>query len=101
MRPLEHTVSERVDDEAQLVQGYCAAVPGALCDEGHAPLVPGGLRLHERLEQIDASLERVAQKTEPAETAPTLTRHPQPCLGGDGSVLATLGGDVSLRAGSR
>ena len=39
------------------VHGYCAAVRGALADEGKAPLEPGGLRLHERLEAIDASLE--------------------------------------------
>jgi hypothetical protein len=65
IRPLERAVSERDDEEAQVVQGYCAAVRGALSDEGHAPLEPGGLRLHERLEQIDASLERVAQKGGP------------------------------------
>ena len=62
IRPLERAVSEREDDEAQIVQGYCAAVRGALSDEGKAPLEPGGLRLHERLQQIDASLQRAEQK---------------------------------------
>ena len=62
IRPLERAVSERDDAEAQVVQGYCAAVRGALTDEGKAPLEPGGLRLHERLEQIDASVQRAAQK---------------------------------------
>lgn len=62
IRPLERAVSEREDEEAQVVQGYCAAVRGALSDEGQAPLAPGGLRLHERLEQIEASLQRAKQK---------------------------------------
>jgi hypothetical protein len=62
IRPLERAVAEREDEEAHIVQGYCAAVRGALADEGKAPLEPGGLHLHERLEAIDASLERAEQK---------------------------------------
>lgn len=62
IRPLGRAVSEREDEEAQVVQGDCAAVRGALSDEGQAPLEPGGLRLHERLEQIEASLQRAKQK---------------------------------------
>jgi hypothetical protein len=62
IRPLERAVAGRDDEEAQLVQGYCAAVRGALVDEGKSPLEPGGLRLHDRLEAIDASLQRTAQK---------------------------------------
>jgi hypothetical protein len=62
IRPLERAVSEREDEEAPVVQGYCAAVRGALSDEGKAPLEPGGLRRHERLEQIDASLQHGEQK---------------------------------------
>jgi hypothetical protein len=62
IRPLERAVVGGDDEEAQLVQGYCAAVRGALGDEGKSPLEPGGLRRHARLEAIDASLQRAAQK---------------------------------------
>lgn len=62
IRPLERAVEGRDDEEALVVQGYCAAVRGALADDGKSPLEPGGLRLHERLEAIDASLERAGQK---------------------------------------
>lgn len=62
IRPIERAVSDREDAEAQVVQGYCAAVRGALSDEGQAPLEPGGLRLHERLEQIETSLQHAEQK---------------------------------------
>jgi hypothetical protein len=62
IRPLERAVAEREDEEAHIVRGYCAAVRGALADEGKAPLEPGGLHLHERLQAIDASLARAEQK---------------------------------------
>lgn len=62
IRPVERSVAGRDDEAAQVVQGDCAAVRGALTDEGKAPLEPGGLQLHDRLEMIGASLERAAQK---------------------------------------
>ena len=62
IRPLERALDGREDEEAQIVQGYCAAVRGALADEGKAPLEPGGVQLHERLAAIDASLTRAGQK---------------------------------------
>jgi hypothetical protein len=62
IRPLERALGGREDEEAQIIQGYCAAVRGALADEGQAPWVPGGVQLHERLAAIDASLTRVGQK---------------------------------------
>jgi Transposase, Mutator family len=62
IRPLERAVSGREDAEAVIVQGYCAAVRGALSDEGKSPLEPGGLRLQERLELIARSLHRAEQK---------------------------------------
>ncbi len=40
--------------------GATAAVRSALTDDGRPPLVASGLRLHERLETIAASLDRVA-----------------------------------------
>ena len=62
IRRLERAVQGREDAEAQVMQSYCAAVRGALGDDGKCPLEPGGLRLHERLEAIEASLERAGQK---------------------------------------
>lgn len=62
IRPVERPVAGRDDEAAQVVQGYCAAVRGAVTDEGKAPLEPGGLQLHDRLEMISASLARAAQK---------------------------------------
>jgi hypothetical protein len=44
------------------VQGYCAAVRSALTDDG--PLEAAGLRLHDRLEAIEASLGRIEEKGE-------------------------------------
>lgn len=76
IRPLERAVGGREDEEAQIIQGYCAAVRGALADEGQAPLVPGGVQLHERLAAIDASLTRVGQKRGPAQTVTTAARDP-------------------------
>ena len=44
------------------MQGYCAAVRSALTDDGSPPLEAAGLRLHDRLEAIEASLGRIEQK---------------------------------------
>jgi hypothetical protein len=62
IRPLERTVEGREDEEARIVQGYCAAVRSALTDDGRPPLEASGLKLHERLSAIAESLERVAEK---------------------------------------
>ena len=48
------------DDEAEIVRGYCAAVRSALTDDGLPPLTAPGLKLHERLSRIAASLDHVA-----------------------------------------
>ena len=48
--------------EAEVVRGYCSAVRSALTDDGRPPLEASGLKLHERLGAINASLERVAGK---------------------------------------
>ena len=60
VRPIERKVEGWSDEEAQIVQGYCAAVRSALTDDGRPPLA--GLRLHDRLEAIEASLGRIEQK---------------------------------------
>jgi hypothetical protein len=62
IRPLERAVEGREDEEAEIVQGYCAAVRGALSDDGRAPLEPSGLKLEERLSAIAASLDRVTEQ---------------------------------------
>jgi hypothetical protein len=50
------------DAEAEIVRGYCAAVRAALTDDGLPPLAASGLKLHDRLSRIAASLDRVAAK---------------------------------------
>lgn len=62
IRPLERAVEERTDAEAAIVRGYAVAVRSALTDDGVAALDAPGLRLHERLSQIQASLQRVEEK---------------------------------------
>jgi hypothetical protein len=42
-----------------VVRGYCAAVRAALTDDGLPPLAASGLKLHDRLSHIAASLDRV------------------------------------------
>jgi hypothetical protein len=59
VRPIERAAEGQEDEEGEAVRGYCAAVRAALTDDGRPPLVASGLRLHERLEQIAASLDRV------------------------------------------
>jgi hypothetical protein len=62
IRPLERAVEGREDEAAEIVQGYGAAVRGALSDDGRAPLEPSGLKLEERLSAIAASLDRVTEQ---------------------------------------
>jgi hypothetical protein len=66
VRPIERAVEGRDDGEAQAVRGYCLAVRSALTDDGRPPLCAAGLRLHERLSLIHASLRRVVEKGGPA-----------------------------------
>ena len=48
--------------EAEVVRGYCAAVRAALTDDGLPPLAASGLKLHDRLSRIAASLDHVATR---------------------------------------
>src|SRR5262245_38578027 len=50
------------DAEAEVVRGYYAAVRAALTDDGLPPLAASGLKLHDRLGRIAASLDQVAAK---------------------------------------
>lgn len=62
VRPIERALEGRADDEATAIRGYCLAVRSALTDDGHPPLCAAGLRLHDRLATIHASVARVAGK---------------------------------------
>jgi len=60
IRPIEREVEQLYDEEAMITRKYCLAVRSALTDDGHPPLAAPGLKLHERLSLITASLKRAA-----------------------------------------
>jgi hypothetical protein len=65
IRKIERAAAEEAaegedDAEAEVVRGYCAAVRAALTDDGLPPLAASGLKLHDRLSRIAASLDHVA-----------------------------------------
>ena len=62
VRPIERAVEGRAGPEADVTRGYCLAVRSALTDDGRPPLCASGLKLRDRLEAIDASLGRLAEK---------------------------------------
>jgi len=62
VRPSERALEGRDDAEATAMRGYCLAVRSALTDDGRPPLCAPGLRLHDRLTAIHASLGRLAEK---------------------------------------
>jgi hypothetical protein len=67
IRPIERQAAKRAesdpeDEESEIVRGYCAAVRAALTDDGLPPLAASGLKLQDRLNQIAASLDRVAAR---------------------------------------
>ena len=62
VRPIERALGARDDPEAEAVRGYCLAVRSALTDDGRAPLCASGLKLHDRLAAIAASVARVEAK---------------------------------------
>ena len=99
IRPIERAAEGSEDDEGEAVRGYCAAVRAALTDDGRPPLVASGLRLHERLEQIAASLDRVAAGVG---TLPKgllrLRQLLRRGLGGDGAVVAGSAASLPLGA---
>jgi hypothetical protein len=60
-RAAEKKANEDEEDaESEVVRGYCAAVRAALTDDGLPPLAASGLKLHDRLSRIAASLDHVA-----------------------------------------
>ncbi len=62
VRPIERALEGRDDAEADAVRGYCLAVRSALTDDGRPPLCASGLKRHDRLRAIHASLGRVAER---------------------------------------
>ncbi len=62
IRPIERSVEERDDLEAETVRGYCAAIRSALTDDGRPPLEASGLKLADRLTKVAESLDRVDVK---------------------------------------
>jgi hypothetical protein len=62
VRPIERALEGRTDPEAQAARAYCLAVRSALTDDGRPPLGAAGLKLHERLTAIHASIAAVEEK---------------------------------------
>lgn len=59
VRPLERALEGRGDAEAEAIRGYCLAVRAAVTDDRRPPSDASGLRLHDRLDAIAASIDRV------------------------------------------
>ena len=74
MRPIERSLAGRTDAEAEVMRGYCDAVRSALTDDGRPPLEASGLKLHERLSAVTASLDRVAEKRGPRKNSAACAR---------------------------
>jgi hypothetical protein len=62
IRPIERSVQANTDADSQAVREYSLAVRSAITDDGHPPLAAPGLILHDRLSQIAASINGVAEK---------------------------------------
>jgi hypothetical protein len=62
IRSIERSLEKETGEEAQIVRNYCQAVRSSLTDDGRPPLEASGLKLHDRLSHINASIERVAEK---------------------------------------
>ena len=62
VRPIARRLAGRSDPEAKVVRSYCAAVRNVLTDDGRPPLEASGLKLHDRLTAMTASLERVEKR---------------------------------------
>jgi hypothetical protein len=62
VREIEQQLTESDEPVAEVIEGYCLAVRSALTDDGVPPLDASGVKLHQRLNLIEQSLERVAQK---------------------------------------
>jgi len=62
IRAIERGLEKETGEEAQVTRDCCLAVRSALTDDGRPPLEASGLKLHDRLTKISASIHRVAEK---------------------------------------
>lgn len=62
VREIEQQLPKSDSRVAEVIEGYCLAVRSALTDDGLPPLDASGIKLHQRLNLIKQSLERVAKK---------------------------------------
>jgi hypothetical protein len=62
IRPIEQSVAGQDDEISEVVRGYALAVRSAITDDGYPPLEASGLKLYDRLSQIQASLSRAEEK---------------------------------------
>ena len=62
VREIEQQLKKCDEPIAEVIEGYCLAVRSALTDDGVPPLDASGVKLHQRLNLIEQSLERAAQK---------------------------------------
>jgi hypothetical protein len=62
VRPMARRLAGRQAPAAEVGRGSWAAVRSALTDEGRPPLEASGLKLHDRLTALTASLERVEKR---------------------------------------
>jgi hypothetical protein len=62
VRPIERSLEQGNDAEADAIRGYCLAVRSALTDDSRPPLEASCLKLYERISAIVSSLTRVSEK---------------------------------------
>ncbi|MEP7343300.1 MAG: transposase [Acidobacteriota bacterium] len=62
IREVERQVAHQQDDEALITRSYCLALREVMRNDGKYPLEPAGITLYQKLEQIDASLERALKQ---------------------------------------
>ena len=101
IRPLERAVEGGEDEEAEIIQGYCAAVRSALSDDGRSPLEAGGLKLEARLWAVSHSLDRVAEKRGAPQASGIDEDDPAPGIGGHCGAVARSTAGVWLGRGGR
>ena len=101
IRPIERQAEKKAEEgeddaEAEVVRGYCAAVRAALTDDGLPPLAASGLKLHDRLSRIAASLDRVAARRGTCPGAEAAAAVAAARAGGDGRVVPGGAGGVQV-----
>ena len=62
VRPIERALEEHPTPENDAIRDYCLAVRASLTDDGRSPLEASGLRLYDRLTQVNDSIARVQEK---------------------------------------